>query len=175
MHLCVDLTSLSRSPSRAPPLLAAAHHVCARSLSRSLGAGTAALGGVRALTQYVVLVFVSATSMSTANIFTQILNIGFSLVLQSDEITVTAALITGIITVILASGMYAFIKSYKPFLQSVDDLLCGKREDSKVPVLTSGEAKAGWQSYLNAEEPAKKASHLNEPLAASRIRAPFTR
>ena len=34
--------------------------------------GTAMLGGVRALTQYVVLIFVSATSMSTANTFTQV-------------------------------------------------------------------------------------------------------
>ena len=105
-------------------------------------AGTAALGGVRALTQYVVLVFVSATSMSTANIFTQILNICFSLVLQSDEIDVTAALIAGIITVVTFSSMYAFIKAYKPLLPWLDATLgcAAKREDEPTPAPKPGSA-----------------------------------
>lgn len=80
---------------------------------------TAALGGVRALTQYVVLVFVTATSMSTANIFTQILNILISIPLQGT--TVTPALLAGIILVICCSASYAYLKMNKAVLKGIDE------------------------------------------------------
>jgi drug/metabolite transporter (DMT)-like permease len=86
--------------------------------------GTAALGGVRALTQYVVLVFVTATSMSTANTFTQILNILISMPIQHTA--ATPALVAGIILVVLASSAYTAIKAYKPFLPWLDETLCCK-------------------------------------------------
>merc|ERR1711988_324599 len=47
--------------------------------------GTALLGGVRALTQYNVLEFVTATSLGMANIFSQTLNILISIPIQHIE------------------------------------------------------------------------------------------
>jgi hypothetical protein len=81
--------------------------------------GTAALGGVRALTQYVVLIFVSATSMSTANIFTQILNIIISIPLQNTP--VSAELGAGIALVVFFSGFYALTKSNRQVLAAFDE------------------------------------------------------
>ena len=72
---------------------------------------TAGLGGVRALTQYVVLTFVSATSMSTANIFTQILNICISMMWQHTH--TSPELFIGIIITIGFSFLYAHLKSDK--------------------------------------------------------------
>jgi len=80
---------------------------------------TAALGGVRALTQYVVLVFVTATSMSTANIFTQILNILISIPLQGT--TVTPYLGAGIALVITCSASYTYLKTNKNALSNFDE------------------------------------------------------
>merc|ERR1719231_1348276 len=75
--------------------------------------GTAALGGVRALSQYAVLMFVSAASMSTSNVFAQVLNILVSLTYtQSGETTLTAGTIAGVALVIVFSGVYAVLKSY---------------------------------------------------------------
>merc|ERR1712146_873078 len=86
--------------------------------------GTAALGGVRALTQFVVLMFVSATSMSTANVFTQILNILIALIFtQSDMTVVSAPLIIGVALVMVFSFVYAIIKSNKSILAAVDKAL----------------------------------------------------
>lgn len=73
---------------------------------------TGALGGVRALTQYVVLMFVSATSMSTANIFTQVLNIAISIPLQRTPLT--PYLGAGILLVIGSSAAYTLLKAHKP-------------------------------------------------------------
>lgn len=98
--------------------------------------GTAGLGGVRALTQFVVLALVTATSMSTANIFTQILNICLSLVLQTAEVPITAPLVCGIVMVMAVSAFYAFIKSYKPFLPMVDKCFgCAEKPEKEA---TSG-------------------------------------
>jgi len=83
--------------------------------------GTAALGGVRAHTQYVVLIFVSATSMSSANIFTQILNIVISIPLQHTA--TTPALVGGIAVVVGASVFYTFLKTNKSFLAAFDEAL----------------------------------------------------
>ena len=71
--------------------------------------GTAALGGVRALTQYFVLNLVAATSMSTANIFTIVLNILISMTWQ--PISVSPALVGGIVLVVAATALYAYLKS----------------------------------------------------------------
>jgi len=97
--------------------------------------GTAALGGVRALTQYVVLAFVSATSMSTANVFTQILNIVISIPLQHTEIT--DYLVAGIVIVIVFSGLYTAIKAHKPFLPWFDQTVCGKPAKPPAEVATA--------------------------------------
>ena len=83
--------------------------------------GTAALGGVRALTQYFVLLVVSATSMSTANIFTQILNIVLSIPLQGTPIT--PFLGTGIGLVCTFSVLYTFFKSSTTALPWIDERL----------------------------------------------------
>ena len=80
--------------------------------------GTAGLGGIRALTQYVVLLFVTATSMSTANIFTQILNIVISIPIQHT--VVTAPLGAGIGLVVVFSALYTFLKNSKAALPWVD-------------------------------------------------------
>jgi len=87
--------------------------------------GTAALGGVRALTQMLVLAFVSATSMATANIFTQILNIVISIPIQNTDIT--PALIAGIVVVVVFSTLYTFIKAHKPFIPWFDAAVLGKQ------------------------------------------------
>ena len=81
--------------------------------------GVAALGGVRALTQYVVLLVVSATSMSTANIFTQILNIVIAIPLQ--QTLVTPLLGTGVSLVCGCAPLYAFLKSSKTALPWIDE------------------------------------------------------
>jgi hypothetical protein len=91
--------------------------------SFSLFTATAALGGVRALTQYIVLGLVSATSMSTANIFTQALNMIISIPLQG--LSINAPLCAGIGTILASSGFYAYIKSNKTFLPWVDEKICG--------------------------------------------------
>lgn len=87
--------------------------------------GTAALGGVRALTGMLVLSLVTATSMSTANIFTQILNIIISIPIQGTE--VTPALLAGVVIVICASASYTVMKSFKGCLLGVDKA-CGCAE-----------------------------------------------
>merc|ERR1719373_792316 len=79
---------------------------------------TAGVGGVRALTQFVVLQFVSATSMSAANIFTQILNILVSLPLQHTPLTQN--LVTGIVFTICASGGYYVLKNYPRAIPEID-------------------------------------------------------
>jgi len=88
---------------------------------------TAGLGGIRALTQFVVLAFVSATSMSAANIFTQILNILISLPIQHTPLTTN--LITGICFTITTSGLYYMFKNYPAALEQVDKTcpLCAGR------------------------------------------------
>ena len=81
--------------------------------------GTAALGGVRALTQYAVLYFVSATSMSTANQSAQAINILISLPIQHTPIT--PALVIGFCTVIAFSSFYAVCKMKASVLGWFDD------------------------------------------------------
>ena len=101
-------------------------------------AGTAALGGVRALTQFVVLLFVTATSMSTANVFTQILNITIALLFtQADKTVVSASLITGISLVMIFSTVYAFMKANKNVLKTVDEVLpwCAKEKNDKASAI----------------------------------------
>jgi len=73
--------------------------------------GTAALGGVRALTQFFVLSYTTATSMSIANTFALVLNILISMMWQSH--TINAMLVIGIIIVIGTSALYAHLKSSK--------------------------------------------------------------
>ena len=79
----------------------------------------AALGGVRALTQFVVLLFVSATSMSTANQSAQAINILISLPIQHTPIT--PALVIGFCTVIAFSSFYAVCKMKASVLGWFDD------------------------------------------------------
>jgi len=98
--------------------------------------GTAALGGVRALSQYLVLSLVTATSMSTANIFTQIFNILISIPLQDTP--VTASLIIGISLVILFSGFYTFLKMKKDFLPWLDSTVDGRLPCCSRPAKSSG-------------------------------------
>lgn len=98
--------------------------------------GTAALGGVRALTQYVVLALVSATSMSTANIFTLALNEVVSIINPHQHVEINAALIAGICVIISATAFYAFMKSHRPFLPWFDTAVLGKppaSETGKAP------------------------------------------
>lgn len=83
---------------------------------------TSGLGGIRALTQFVVLVFVTATSMSTANITTQILNILISIPIQHLEIT--AMLVFGITTTISAAVTYSALKMNRQWLEAIPD--CGR-------------------------------------------------
>ncbi len=78
--------------------------------------GTAALGGLRALTQFLVLRLVTATSMATANIFTMVLNILISMTWQHPEVSPT--LFVGIVIVVLCSMLYTYLKSSK-------DACCG--------------------------------------------------
>lgn len=86
--------------------------------------GTAALGGLRALSQYVVLAFLTATSMSTANVFSQITNIVVSVTItQTMRVTVNAQLVAGIAIVVIFSLLYLFIKSNRFFLAEVDAFL----------------------------------------------------
>ena len=73
--------------------------------------GTAALGGVRALTQFFVLSYTSATSMSVANTFALVLNIVISMMWQPQDIT--GFLITGILLVIGCAAFYAYLKTGK--------------------------------------------------------------
>jgi len=82
---------------------------------------TAALGGVRAVSQYFVLALVTATSMSTANMTTQVLNILISIPIQHTN--VTPFLVIGICVTICSSVFYAFIKAHKPFLPWFDETL----------------------------------------------------
>jgi hypothetical protein len=74
--------------------------------------GTAALGGVRALTQYLMLSLVTATSTATANIFTMVLNIMISMTWQPKELlAVSPELFVGIVIVICCSVLYVYLKS----------------------------------------------------------------
>ena len=73
--------------------------------------GTAGLGGVRAVSQFVMLFFVSATSMSLANIFTQILNILISMGLQPDKVDMNPELVVGILVVTSSVFTYTFLKT----------------------------------------------------------------
>ena len=81
--------------------------------------GVAAMGGVRALTQYVVLLVVSATSMATANVFTQILNIIISIPLQLTFVSPLLGL--GISIVCTFAPLYAFLKASKTALPWIDE------------------------------------------------------
>jgi len=81
--------------------------------------GTAALGGVRALTQYLMLSLVTATSTATANIFTMVLNIMISMTWQPKELlAVSPELFVGIVIVICCSVLYVYLKSSR-------DACCG--------------------------------------------------
>lgn len=82
---------------------------------------TAALGGVRALTQFVLLMFVSATSMSTANIFTQVLNILISLPIQHTA--VSGLMVLGICLTTASSAVYTYFKLDKGALVKIDERL----------------------------------------------------
>merc|ERR1719198_1497321 len=83
---------------------------------------TASLGGVRALMGFYVLSFISATSTAVVNIFTQDLNILISIPIQ--HIKVGAKLAGGVTISMTSSGFYTFIKTYKPFLKSIDACCC---------------------------------------------------
>ncbi len=78
--------------------------------------GTAALGGVRALTQFFVLSYTTATTMSIANTFALVLNIIISMMWQ--DVDVSAFLVSGIALVIGCAAFYAYLKSSK-------DACCG--------------------------------------------------
>jgi len=80
---------------------------------------TAALGGFRALTQYWVLTFVTATSMSSANIFVQVLNVLISIPIQHTP--VTGFLASGITLTIVFSFAYAALKNNKWVMTSFDE------------------------------------------------------
>lgn len=71
--------------------------------------GTAALGGVRALTQFIVLSLVSATSMATANTFTTSLNIVISMTWQ--DLDISPYLIAGVTLVICMAFLYTYLKA----------------------------------------------------------------
>ena len=80
--------------------------------------GTAALGGVRALAQFFVLSYTTATTMSVANTFALVLNIVISLIWQDEEDDEENGgeiilLYAGIGVVILFSAFYAYLKSSK--------------------------------------------------------------
>jgi hypothetical protein len=87
------------------------------------GQVTSALGGVRALTQFVVLQFLTATSMSAANIFTQVLNIAIGVTVQHT--TVSGALVAGIVLTILSSAAYTLLKMNKRLLDAFDEAVAG--------------------------------------------------
>lgn len=60
--------------------------------------------------------------MSTANVFTQILNILISMIFtQSDKTVVSPPLIVGVALVMVFSLLYAIIKSNKSVLKKVDE------------------------------------------------------
>jgi len=73
--------------------------------------GTAALGGVRALTQFFVLSYTTATSMSVANTFALTLNILISMTWQPTHLT--PMLVSGIVLVIGCAALYAYLKTAK--------------------------------------------------------------
>lgn len=73
--------------------------------------GTAALGGVRALTQFLVLSMVTATSTSIVNIFALVFNIIISMFWQPTE--VTPMLIIGVVMVPIFTALYTYLKSDK--------------------------------------------------------------
>jgi len=76
--------------------------------------GTAALGGVRALTQYLVLKLVTATSMSTANIFTMVLNIILNFIIPHEHVPEpSVTLFMGIGLVVFFSALYTWFKADK--------------------------------------------------------------
>jgi uncharacterized membrane protein len=90
--------------------------------------GTAALGGVRALAQFFVLSYTTATTMSVANTFALVLNIVISLIWQDEEDDEENGgeiilLYAGIGVVILFSAFYAYLKSSK-------DACCGVMRSS---------------------------------------------
>jgi len=99
--------------------------------------GTAALGGVRALTQYLVLNFVTATSLGTANLVQQSLNIFISIPIQ--HIQVTPYLASGIVVVLIFSGFYTYIKSNKPFLAWIDEKLGWTPDNTGVSAQDQGQ------------------------------------
>merc|ERR1719454_1060362 len=70
---------------------------------------TSGVGGIRALTQFIVLSYVTATSMSAVNIFTQILNILVSLPIQHTPLTQNLAI--GISFTLVASSSYYVLKN----------------------------------------------------------------
>ena len=75
-----------------------------------------------------MLVFVTATSMSTANIFVQVFNILISIPIQHT--TVTGQLVAGICLTILFSFVYAYIKANRAFLPAFDKAIgCAKGDE----------------------------------------------
>ena len=124
--------------------------------------GTAMLGGVRALTQYVVLIFVSATSMSTANTFTQNLNIIISIFSQRGtmhEVAVTPTLVAGVSLVCVFSVAYTLLKADRRLLAWVDEnmplcsegVLCARAGDAAFRVMGGG-----WDGGKEEEGPTWK-------------------
>lgn len=91
----------------------------------------AGIGGARALTQFVVLMYVSATSMSSANIFTQVLNILISL--PAQHTAVGPLLVLGICCTVGSSAVYAYFKSSKEALARLDEQLpaCAERSGAE--------------------------------------------
>jgi len=130
--------------------------------------GTAALGGVRALTQYVVLIFVSATSMSTANTFTQILNMIISIFTQKgtrNEVDVTGMLISGISLVCVFSLTYTALKTDKRILAYIDE---------HVPICAEGAICAKLKAEQKDEETQVEEGDASGPRPGGQGKGSFT-
>merc|ERR1719409_1361264 len=72
---------------------------------------TAAFGGVRALSQFMVLAYASATTLSTASLTTQTLNIKLSIPIFHTALT--TYMVIGIAITLSASGLYTYFKISK--------------------------------------------------------------
>merc|ERR1719453_980491 len=123
-------------------------------VSRPLGEwvqliATAAFGGVRALSQFMVLAYASATTLSTASLTTQTLTILLSIPIFHTQLTMYMAI--GISITLSASGLYTYFK--------ISKVLEPKKEKPAAP----SPAPPGCGLWAGCGPTAK------EPLSAARV------
>ena len=86
--------------------------------------GVSMLSGLKALSQVVVLKLVSATSFAVASEFSDTINIVLSITAtQAHWLTLTSTVVSGIVMVIVFSGVYAYLQMDERALPAVDRAL----------------------------------------------------